>query len=480
MLNAKVSGYALNACCGIKTHNLDSIKSKKNAHKIDSIESKRYYKQERKNKIDSIESKIYKKSTNAKLDSINIENIESNNFHYKLLLDSKLLAFENDICGDINDYESLESSLLESKPDIIFHLAAQPLVRESYNNPAYTFNTNALGSLNILDIVRKHHKKGLKNLKAIVMITTDKVYENKEWLWAYRENDGLGGYDTYSASKACAEIIISSMRNSFFNVRDFGVNHNVLIASVRAGNVIGGGDFSKDRLLPDLVRGMFLDSIKQDSIESKTTIIRNPDATRPWQHVLEALRGYLMLGAKLLNKQKDFATCFNIGPNIESNKRVGQVVRDCANVWSNISYKIDSIESKKHEATLLMLDSTKARSMLGYTPIFNYEDSIKNSILWYKSLFEDSKILSKIQIESYMKLILDSNTLRGGGVIDYLIILSLTLSYKLFINFIFYNYQRIDYHVTLAMTALLTLAMTKKIKLQNLDSISLQILQIKS
>ncbi|EFS5883709.1 CDP-glucose 4,6-dehydratase [Campylobacter coli] len=291
--------------------------------------------------------------------------------------------------ADINDLKKLEEAMIESDPEIIFHLAAQPLVRYSYKNPLETFQTNAMGTFNILNCARK-----LKNLKAIVIITTDKVYENKEWLWGYREDESLGGYDPYSASKACAEIITNSMRQSFFNIDIFGKSHGVLVASARAGNVIGGGDWSQDRLIPDIIKA---------ASENSLAIIRNPKSTRPWQHVLEPLRGYLMLGERLLLEQKEFATSFNFGPNNEGDLSVEDVLKLASLFWDKISYQVQVDLNTSHEANLLMLDISKARKMLNWTPILNSSLSVEWTIKWYREFYENKITLTSKQLENYME-----------------------------------------------------------------------------
>lgn len=298
--------------------------------------------------------------------------------------------------ADIMDKHSLQDSLLSFNPHIIFHLAAQSLVRESYKNPYETFEINSLGILNLLYTIYKLKDK-LSNLKAVVIITTDKVYENKECIWGYRENDRLGGFDPYSASKACGEIIVDSMRRSFFNIADFGNSHNVLIATARAGNVIGGGDFNKDRLIPDLVRGV---------INKKPTIIRNPLSTRPWQSVLEPLRGYLFLGKKLLQGDVEFASSFNFGPDISGNLQVLEMLEIAKSIWNKIEYKIQEDSLNPHEANLLMLDTSKAYHLLKYKPVLNTIDSIAHTITWYKKFIEDREIITQKQIVEY---------LNGGG-----------------------------------------------------------------
>lgn len=304
--------------------------------------------------------------------------------HFDLLGSERL--YENSYFSDINDKVELEKALINSDPEIIFHLAAQPLVRKSYQDPYNTFQTNTIGTLNILNISRK-----LKNLKAIVLITTDKVYKNKEWLWGYRENDTLGGYDPYSASKACAELVIDSMRQSFFNVDDFGSKHQILIASARAGNVIGGGDWSEDRLIPDIIKAC---------VSDKKVEIRSPNSTRPWQHVLEPLYGYLLLGRKLLQGDTEFATSFNFGPEVSGNLTVNEVLKIAKNFWDKISYQCKVDLNAPHEANLLMLDPSKAKKMLSWNSFFTSEESIKMTIEWYRSFYNEGNIISTAQLNN--------------------------------------------------------------------------------
>lgn len=308
----------------------------------------------------------------------------TNPSHFELLGGNK--EFRG-VFADIRDRENLKQSLRSFNPDIIFHLAAQPLVRESYKNPVATFESNVIGTLNILDCARE-----LESLKAIVVITTDKVYENKEWIWGYRENDALGGYDPYSASKACAEIVTDSMRNSFFNINEFGKSHQVLIATARAGNVIGGGDWSEDRLIPDVIKAV---------CANKSVKIRNPKSTRPWQHVLEPLRGYLMLGEKLLEGKKEFATAFNFGPNLQDNLRVEEILKITKNLWDKVDYVLECDSNAPHEAGLLMLDVAKAQKLLNWEPVMNSLESIKYTISWYREIYENRQIVSQEQLENY-------------------------------------------------------------------------------
>lgn len=310
----------------------------------------------------------------------------TNPSHFELLGGNK--EFRG-VFADIRDRENLKQSLRSFNPDIIFHLAAQPLVRESYKNPVATFESNVIGTLNILDCARE-----LESLKAIVVITTDKVYENKEWIWGYRENDALGGYDPYSASKACAEIVTDSMRNSFFNINEFGKSHQVLIATARAGNVIGGGDWSEDRLIPDIIKAV---------CANKSVKIRNPKSTRPWQHVLEPLRGYLMLGEKLLEGKKEFATAFNFGPNLQDNLRVEEILKITKNLWDKVDYVLECDSNAPHEAGLLMLDVAKAQKLLNWEPVMNSLESIKYTISWYREFYENGQIVSQEQLGNYIK-----------------------------------------------------------------------------
>lgn len=310
----------------------------------------------------------------------------TNPSHFELLGGNK--EFRG-VFADIRDRENLKQSLKSFNPDIIFHLAAQPLVRESYKNPVATFESNVIGTLNILDCARE-----LESLKAIVVITTDKVYENKEWIWGYRENDALGGYDPYSASKACAEIVTDSMRNSFFNINEFGKSHQVLIATARAGNVIGGGDWSEDRLIPDIIKAV---------CANKSAKIRNPKSTRPWQHVLEPLRGYLMLGEKLLEGKKEFATAFNFGPNLQDNLRVEEILKITKNLWDKVDYVLECDSNAPHEAGLLMLDVAKAQKLLNWEPVMNSLESIKYTISWYREFYENRQIVSQEQLGNYIK-----------------------------------------------------------------------------
>jgi CDP-glucose 4,6-dehydratase len=253
------------------------------------------------------------------------------------------------IRGDIRDLNKLNETFTTFKPEIVFHLAAQPLVRFSYENPIETYETNVIGTLKVLEACRK------ANVKAIVNITSDKAYENKEWIWGYRENDPMGGYDPYSSSKGAADILASSYRSSYFNPDQYGKTHHTLLATCRAGNVIGGGDWAKDRLVTDIILS---------ASQGKKVSIRNPKATRPWQHVLEPLSGYLLVGQKLLEGKRDFGEAWNFGPSDEGGITVEEVVKNVKKYWDKIDYEINCDLQGLHEANLLKLDCSKAHILL--------------------------------------------------------------------------------------------------------------------
>lgn len=285
---------------------------------------------------------------------------------------------------DINDEESITKAMAETRPDIVFHLAAQPLVRDSYDDPVYTYETNVLGSLKV-------YRAALKsNVQALVSITTDKVYENHEWIWGYRENDTLGGYDPYSSSKACVEIMTDSFRRSFLS------NHQMLLATARAGNVIGGGDWAKDRLIPDLM---------QNASQSFDTPIRNPGSVRPWQHVLEPLHGYLILGERLLKGQKELCTSFNFGPDSSDVRTVEEVCVVAKKSWSKVVTRFVQEENKKHEAGMLKLDNTKAKELLGWVPRIKSEKATELTVEWYKNYYLNNRIFTKDNIDFFQESI---------------------------------------------------------------------------
>lgn len=277
------------------------------------------------------------------------------------------------IIGDLRDNYLLHKTLSEFQPDYIFHLAAQPLVRLSYEIPTETFEVNAIGTANLLDGIRK-----LKKCCYVILITTDKVYYNEEWIYPYRETDRLGGYDPYSASKACAELIIESFRNSFFNTKDFG-QHQKAIAVGRAGNVIGGGDWAKDRLLPDIARALG---------NSQSIIIRNPSSVRPWQHVLEPILGYLLLGAKLTTGDPArYANAYNFGPYQDDALSVEQMVQITLEKWGSGHYERNCLANQPHEASLLRLDISKAINELEWKPRLSAVNAVDITIDWYKAFY---------------------------------------------------------------------------------------------
>ncbi|MCO4753999.1 MAG: CDP-glucose 4,6-dehydratase [Bacteriovoracaceae bacterium] len=278
------------------------------------------------------------------------------------------------VIGDIRDIPLLEKTMSDFNPEVVFHMAAQPLVRLSYDEPHETFETNVMGSLNIYEASRK-----CSSVRTIVTITTDKVYENNEWVWGYRESDRLGGKDPYSASKAAMEIMTSSYRNSFFHLDKYGKDHHVLMGVVRAGNVIGGGDWAKDRLIPDIIKA---------SLEGNPVSIRSPHSVRPWQHVLEPISGYLLLGQKLIENKKEYAKAFNFGPLVQEEMTVQGVLEHLKKYWDKIDYKIEVPKDMPHEAGLLKLDCTMAKVELDWSPVWTTEEGLQKTIEWYKAYNE--------------------------------------------------------------------------------------------
>lgn len=275
-----------------------------------------------------------------------------------------------DIRGDIRDKEKLQEVFQVYKPEFVFHLAAQPLVRLSYDIPFETYDINVMGTLNVLECIRKSN-----SVQVGVMITTDKCYENREQIWGYRETDSLGGYDPYSSSKACAEMLISSYRNSFFNPDKFHI-HKKSISSVRAGNVIGGGDWSKDRLIPDSIKALS---------SSRYINIRNPYSIRPWQHVLEPLYGYMLLASKMYENGIKYSGAWNFGPDEDSMVPVKVVADYIVKYWQSGRWvNLSSEDESMHEAAFLALDCTKAKTYLKWRPIFSLEEAIKYTVNWYK------------------------------------------------------------------------------------------------
>lgn len=292
------------------------------------------------------------------------------------------------IIGDVRDLEKLSDTFAKFRPEIVFHMAAQPLVRHSYRDPRYTFETNIMGTVNVLETCRS-----TPSVKAIINITSDKCYENKEWVWGYRENDAMGGFDPYSASKGCSELVTSAYRNSFFHPEQYGQRHQVLVASVRAGNVVGGGDWAEDRLIPDIIRALS---------NKKKVIIRDPHAIRPWQHVLESLSGYLHLGQKLLQGEKEFAGAWNFGPRDEGATTVGEIVEQFKSFWVDMDYEIQQDDNNPHEAGLLKLDCSKAHIKLHWKSVWDSRTTIKRTVEWYREYYENNGVISLRDISAYV------------------------------------------------------------------------------
>jgi CDP-glucose 4,6-dehydratase len=296
---------------------------------------------------------------------------------------------QNSYIDTITNKEKLYECMNIVKPDIVIHMAAQPLVRASYQNPVETYETNILGTAYILESIRK-----VDSVRVFLNVTTDKCYENKEWIWAYRENEPLGGYDPYSSSKACSELITAAYRNSFFNLINFD-SHQVAVATARAGNVIGGGDWAKDRLIPDIIDSLLL---------NKEIQIRNPMAVRPWQYVLEPLSGYLLLCEKLYENGGKFSESWNFGPFEHEAKPVEWIVEKILDKWgTSLNYRIIGSESDPHEATYLKLDISKARQVLNWNPKWNLDKSLDKIIDWYRSyqVGENMREVSLSQITEY-------------------------------------------------------------------------------
>jgi CDP-glucose 4,6-dehydratase len=288
-----------------------------------------------------------------------------------------------DIRGDINK-GPLRKALKDFSPEIVFHLAAQPIVLEAYGNPAETFDTNVMGTVNLLDSIRT-----INSAKVIIVMTSDKVYENNDWVYPYREIDKLGGEDPYSASKSCQDIVVSSFRKSYFADLRIG------ISSIRAGNVIGGGDWGKYRIVPDIVRGI---------TENKIIKIRNPESTRPWQHVLEPISGMLELAEKMWD-HIDFSGEWNFGPNNQREITVKVLVNEFLKKWGSGSYTIAKDDEAK-EANYLQLDISKAKNVLGWLPKYNFEEMIDETVRWYKAYYEDKDNIDSVtekQIKAYFE-----------------------------------------------------------------------------
>ena len=295
------------------------------------------------------------------------------------------------LIGDIRDASALTTAMRGASPEIVIHMAAQPLVRRSYVDPVETYSTNVMGTVHLLEAVRQ-----CPSVRSVVNVTTDKCYENQEWVWPYRENEPMGGHDPYSNSKGCSELVTSSYRNSFFNPENHA-QHGVSLASARAGNVIGGGDWAADRLVPDILSSF---------TRGQPVVIRSPRAIRPWQHVLEPLRGYLTLAERLYTDGANFAEAFNFGPRADDAQPVQWVVDKLAKLWGNqASWTLDA-SPQPHEAMFLKLDISKAGHRLGWHPALHLEQALQMTVEWVQALQQgtDMKDLTLSQIHAYQTI----------------------------------------------------------------------------
>lgn len=302
--------------------------------------------------------------------------------HFELLKQDSVSCI-----GDINDVQGLEDVFQKYKPHIVFHLAAQALVRDSYSDPVGTYETNVMGTLRVYEACKRH------GVKAIVSITSDKVYENKEQEKGYTEEDRVGGYDPYSSSKGCVEILSNSYRASYFSFKEYNKSHNTLLATCRAGNVIGGGDWAKDRLVPDAMLA---------ASKNTTTLLRNPNAIRPWQHVLEPLSGYLLVGQKLLLGEQAFGDAWNFGPSERTAISVQEALKQMQFFWKKIEYKAEMATTQPHETQVLQLDSAKAHRLLQWQPVWSSIRGFEKTVRWYKDFYEKGSIMTYLDLEEYI------------------------------------------------------------------------------
>lgn len=300
-----------------------------------------------------------------------------------------IAASMTSIVGDIRDYSAVEAAVRAARPEVIFHLAAQSLVRHSYAEPVETFSVNVMGTVHVLEAARQ-----VGGVAGIVSVTSDKCYENREWVWPYRESDPMGGHDPYSSSKGCAELVVAAYRQSYFAADRLGV-HGTALASVRAGNVIGGGDWALDRLVPDLVRAFEA---------GRAPLIRSPAAVRPWQHVLEALHGYMLIAERLCAGEARFADAWNFGPSENDTRPVAWIVDKMARAWGMPSEWQDWDGEVPHEAGLLMLDCAKARAALGWRPTLTLDEALVSIVDWHKSVGQggDARAKTLNQIDDFL------------------------------------------------------------------------------
>jgi len=295
------------------------------------------------------------------------------------------------ITADIRNLERFQAVVSEHSPEVVFHLAAQSLVRYSYEQPVDTYVTNVVGTAHVLEAVRS-----ARGVKVVVIVTSDKCYENREWVWGYRENEPMGGYDPYSSSKGCAELVTAAYRNSFFSPSSYD-RHGVAVASARAGNVIGGGDWALDRLVPDFVRA---------ACERKSITVRNPAAIRPWQHVLEPVHGYIVLAQRLWHDGPRYSEPWNFGPDDESACTVEKVVTTLVRLWGDAAeWRRDTSSTHPHEAGYLKLDCSKAKAKLGWRPYWNLDTALEATVAWFKAYGEsrDMRAFTLEQIRSYVQ-----------------------------------------------------------------------------
>jgi len=295
------------------------------------------------------------------------------------------------VIGDIRDLQRLRAVFVEHQPEIVIHMAAQPLVRYSYSEPVETYSTNVMGTVNLLEAVRC-----TDSVKAVVNVTSDKCYENREWVWGYRENEAMGGYDPYSNSKGCAELVTAAYRNSYFHPDKYS-DHGVALASARAGNVIGGGDWAEDRLIPDIMRAI---------TQGQPVNIRNPHAIRPWQHVLEPLSGYLLLAEKLYEKGPSYAEAWNFGPSEDDAKPVQWIVESLTSAWGEGASWILDDGDHPHEAHYLKLDCAKAKTHLSWRPKWHLEKTLTSIVEWHRAYQggSDMRELTLQQIDQYNRV----------------------------------------------------------------------------
>ena len=291
---------------------------------------------------------------------------------------------------DIRDREKVEKTVVDFQPEVVFHLAAQPIVRLSYEIPAETFEVNCIGTVNILEACRK-----VPQVKSVVVITSDKCYENRETVTGYVESDPMGGFDPYSASKGCAELVASSYARSFFNIDSYGKNHQTLLATARAGNVIGGGDWAQDRLVPDMMKA---------AAAKVPAVIRNPFAVRPWQHVLEPLSGYLLLGAELAKGNTAAAGAWNFGPDASGIINVKAAAESLQSIWKDLQFTVNTPENAPHEANLLTLNCSKAAEKLAWHGVLSAEEMFGFTAKWYERFYNCNEVITLAQISEYQRL----------------------------------------------------------------------------